>query len=335
MTVTSSLRSYAVDRVGLDTVREALEGTWIVTDENVARLYEPLVAAGRSCHVVPSGEKSKSIERFQDCHSWLARTGAQRNSTLVALGGGVVGDLAGFVAATYMRGISLLMVPTSLLAMVDSSVGGKVAVNIPEGKNLVGAFYPPTRVLLADEFLRTLPPRERLCGMAEVWKTAAILDSQLFADLEKANISLSDAVMKCVGHKAAVVQEDEHETTGRRAVLNFGHTVGHAVEACTGYGSMTHGEAVSIGMVFESILGEQLGVTEPGTSDRIRSALESQGLPTGLCKGAEPASLLPWMRRDKKATDSGLAFSLLTHIGECKLVGSVPEEDVLRALETA
>lgn len=294
----------------------------IVTDANVAAVA-PL-PEGVPVLVLPPGEATKSLAHFGDALGWLACSGASRRTTLVALGGGVVGDLAGFVAAAYMRGVPLLQIPTTLLAMVDSSVGGKVGIDLLEGKNLAGAFWPPIEVRLPLDALATLPPRQRTNGMAEVLKYGFIMDAPLLeAPLD---------IMRCVAHKARIVEEDEHETTGRRAILNFGHTVGHAIERLTGYGPVLHGEAIAVGMVVEATLGERLGVTAPGTAERVRAVLAAHGLPTAHETTRDADAMLAAMRGDKKAVGGRLAFSLLTHVGECKLVSDVPEDDVRRVL---
>ena len=293
----------------------------ILTDANVAALA-PL--PDLPTLVLPPGEATKSLERFGEALGWLARSGASRRTTIVALGGGVVGDLAGFVAAAYMRGVPLVGIPTTLLAMVDSSVGGKVAIDLPEGKNLAGAFWPPVEVRLPLDALETLPPRQRANGMAEVLKYGFIMDAPLLdAPLD---------VMRCVALKARVVEEDERETTGRRAILNFGHTVGHAIERLTGYGPVLHGEAIAVGMAVEADLGERLGASAPGTAAEVRRVLAAHGLPTRHEAVHEVEPMLAAMRGDKKAVGGNLAFSLLTGIGECKLVSNVPERDVRRAL---
>jgi 3-dehydroquinate synthase len=250
----------------------------------------------------------------------------------VALGGGVVGDLAGFVAATYMRGVPLVQIPTSLLAQVDSSVGGKVGIDLPEGKNMVGAFYPPERVSICTETLDTLSQREFDNGMAEVWKAGFILDRSLVDRLVAKSLTRDEMVQRCIEIKRQVVEADEFETNGERAKLNFGHTVGHAVEKLTGYGPVLHGEAISIGMVIEARLGEAIGLSEPGTHDAVEECLGSQGLPTTSLVLRNIDMLIETMRRDKKASGGRLAFSLLTHIGGCKLVEDVPESDVRKVL---
>ena len=325
MIVRHSGGEYPVIETTLLQVLAALpEDARVITDANVVNVAPP---SDRPTLVLPAGEATKSLERFAEALAWLAKTGASRQTTVVALGGGVVGDLAGFVAAAYMRGVPLLQIPTTLLAMVDSSVGGKVAVDLPEGKNLAGAFWPPTEVRLPLDALDTLPPRQRTNGMAEVLKYGFIMDAPLL------NEPLD--VMRCVRLKAQVVEEDEYETTGRRAILNFGHTVGHAIERLTGYGPVLHGEAISIGMAVEADLGERLGVTAPGTSERVCETLRSHGLPTAHETTRETEAMLSAMRGDKKAVGGRLAFSLLTRIGECKLVTDVPEDDVRRVLEAS
>jgi 3-dehydroquinate synthase len=254
----------------------------------------------------------------------------------VAFGGGVVGDLAGFLAATYLRGVPFIQVPTTLLAQVDSSVGGKVGIDLPEGKNLVGAFYPPTSVQIPLECLHTLPERELRNGSAEVLKYGLIQDAALWHELEEplgvGTPRLETVVRRCIELKAEVVAEDELETTGRRAILNFGHTIGHALEHRYEYGTLLHGEAISVGMVAEARLGELLGMTPAGTAVAIAKRFEAWGLPTTDPALQEPDSLIDAMRGDKKAQDGRLAFSLLEGIGACKLVEQVDEQVVRRAL---
>jgi 3-dehydroquinate synthase len=263
----------------------------------------------------------------------MAQAGCGRNTTLVAIGGGVIGDLGGFVAASYMRGIPYLQVPTTLLSQVDSSVGGKVGVDLPEGKNLVGAFYPPTAVAIPEDVLSHLPERQFANGMAEVLKYGFILDADFSDVLNGDDLDVPAIVRHCIRLKADVVQADEFERLGIRAKLNFGHTVGHALEQVLRYEHLLHGEAISIGMVAEALLGEQLGVTEPGTTDEVRTRLAKHGLPVEW-KGLQESDLLiDAMGRDKKAVDGELAFSLLTKIGECKLVEKVPRSAVRTALQ--
>ncbi len=332
--VRHSQGEYTVEVTDLRTVLSGLgEDDCIVTDDHV-RAATNLESA---CFSIKPGEASKSLPVYGEVLEWLA-TRAHRSSRIVALGGGVVGDLAGFAAATFMRGVRLLQVPTSLLAMVDSSVGGKVGIDLPEGKNLAGAFWPPEQVLVPIDALGTLPERHFINGSAEVWKYGAILDPGLFERLSSKPLRVTDPdlaqiVMRCIELKKGVVEQDERETTGARAVLNFGHTVGHAIEQAMDYRDILHGEAISIGMVAESILGEQLNVTDKQTTERIRSGLRAQGLPTTLPEGLDRRGLLEPMRRDKKADRNGLAFSLVSEIGTCKLRRGVAESDVVSALE--
>jgi 3-dehydroquinate synthase len=302
----------------------------IVTDANlstVAPLPEHIPTL-----ILPAGEATKSLEAFGRTLGWLAQNRASRRTTVVALGGGVIGDLAGFVAAAYMRGVPCLQIPTTLLAMVDSSVGGKVAVDLPEGKNLAGAFWPPSEVRLPFDALDTLPERQRVNGMAEVLKYGFIMDVPL---LERPLEDVRATVLRCVALKAQVVEEDEHETNGRRAILNFGHTVGHAIERLTGYGPILHGEAIAVGMTVEAVLGERLGITAPGTAETVRQTLHRHGLPTEHPIVRETEPMLSAMRGDKKAVGGRLAFSLLTRVGDCKLVADVPELEVRQVLEAS
>ena len=329
MTVTTSRGSYDVLYTDAEDVLESLGAQdRVFIDENVKALWPDLGLPAERTFCVPSGESSKGFDMYKEAVTWLAQSRMPRNARLFAIGGGVVGDLVGFVAATYMRGVPLVMVPTTLLAMVDSSVGGKVAIDIPEGKNLVGAFWPPSEVLIAVEFLSTLPASELRNGSAEVWKYGFILDQPFLTLLESRPIDpLSDflsIVQRCVGLKAKVVEQDEEEKTGIRAVLNFGHTIGHAIEACLGYSKLSHGEAISVGMVLESRLGETIGTTPSGLADHVRSLLMKQGLPTVLPAGLKPSDIVTYAQRDKKSGADGLGFSLLTALGQCKLVTGVP-----------
>lgn len=333
--------SYEVRLADFERAMAALPaGCFVVTDENVAGLYAERLPASAETVVVPAGEGSKTLGTYERVVGRLLDLGADRGSTVVALGGGVVGDLAGFVAATFMRGVRLIQVPTSLVAMVDSSVGGKVGLDLPSGKNLIGAFYPPDVVLVPVDALETLPRRHLSNGMAEVWKYAYILDRELGERLESfeaipSGEEMAEVVSRCICLKAEVVEQDELDRQGRRAILNFGHTVGHALEVLTGYDSLLHGEAVAIGMVAEAKLGERLGLTPAGLSERLRADLERSGLPTRHELLRQTADVLRAMRRDKKAEAGVLAFSLLTGYGACRLVVGVSESDVEYALMEA
>lgn len=307
---------------------------FVITDSNVAGL----LSAPCPTFAIAPGEASKSFDTYRQCITWLAGSRASRKATVVALGGGVVGDLAGFVAATYMRGVRLLQIPTTLLSQVDSSVGGKVGIDLPEGKNLVGAFQAPTEVRVASSVLRHLPPRQFTNGMAEVLKYGFIMDrpllDRLSADaLTVESPSLPEVIHRCIELKAQVVEADEFETTGFRAILNFGHTVGHAIEKVLGYEDLLHGEAISIGMAVEARLGERLGLAHPGLQEAVESTLRAYDLPTRHLSLRRAEELVAAMRSDKKATGGKLAFSLLSELGRCKLITGVEEAEILATLE--
>ena len=337
--------------------RAALGATWagktcrrvlIVTDENVRSMAAShsasLDEAGISTalvSVIPPGEGSKTLDRAIDLYDELLRIRADRHTAIVALGGGVVGDLAGFVAATYTRGVPLLMVPTTLLAQVDSSVGGKVGVNHPRAKNIIGAFYQPVGVWVDTETLATLPPRELRCGLAEVVKYGVILDAAFFdwlesqaeAIAERAPAAVRHMVAHCCRLKGEVVTRDEREETGLRAVLNFGHTIGHAIEAVAGYGgAFQHGEAVAVGMVAESRLAERIGWVGPEVTARITALLEQFGLPT-KAPGLDHSALCEAMSRDKKNQKGKTRFVLPHGIGRVELTDLPCAADIRAVLE--
>ena len=320
----------------------------IISDGNVAPRYGHV--AKRSLEdagfevvtiTVPAGEPAKSLATAQRCYDRLAAQRLERNSFIVALGGGVVGDLAGFVAATYLRGIPFVQVPTTLLAQVDSSVGGKVGVNLKAGKNLVGAFHQPKLVLCDLDTLATLPAREFCAGLAEVIKYGIIQDPALFRRLERRLPELlehrpkplGDVVARCCQIKAEVVGEDETES-GRRASLNFGHTIGHAIENSVGYGRFLHGEAISIGQLAAAYLSEAvLGL--PGRDvGRIRDLLSAAGLPTRLrLKPGQRHRLFAAMKLDKKASDGEIKFVLAEKIGKVRWGQKVPPGLIEKALD--
>jgi 3-dehydroquinate synthase len=302
----------------------------IVTDRNVRGALD-MCWPSLPTYVLTPGEVSKSLRTYGEAIEWLAAQGLRRNDRLAVIGGGVVGDLGGFVAASYLRGIDYVQVPTSLLAMVDSSIGGKVGIDLAAGKNLAGAFHPPVEVLIPFDALETLPSRHRRNGLAEIWKYAFIADPMLAGRIESEGASQS-VVHRCIEIKQEIVEADEFETTGARATLNFGHTIGHAIEAALGYEELLHGEAISIGMVLESDLGEAIGATQSGVANAVRECLQAAGLPTKL-PDVPVDTLIEFMRRDKKRSTANLAFSLLTRIGECKLVTEVDEAAVRAVLE--
>ncbi|MCS6948849.1 MAG: 3-dehydroquinate synthase [Armatimonadota bacterium] len=318
----------------------------ILTHPQLAQWYgEPIVAslqqAGIPTHLlpVPPGERTKRWEVVGRLLRQMAQRALDRRCVVVALGGGVIGDLAGFVAACYLRGVRYVQIPTTLLAQVDSSVGGKTGVNLPEGKNLVGAFHQPVLVLIDTDTLATLPRRHFRAGLAEVLKYGLIADEALW-HLVRAEASslrqgqserLEEIVYRCCAIKARIVSEDETEQ-GVRAILNFGHTVGHALEAVEGYGRLLHGEAVAIGMVSAALVGEVVGVTPAGTAEEIARSLQALGLPVTLPQGVDFARLLQVMARDKKARDGQVRFVLLERVGQARLPVAVNEEAVIRAL---
>lgn len=307
---------------------------WVV-DKTVNEFWPDI--APDTAFLVEPGEASKNWALTGQILEWLATQNASRKSSLVAFGGGVVGDLGGFAAACYMRGISLIQIPTTLLAMVDSSVGGKTGVDLQNGKNLAGAFWPAEKVLVCPEILQTLPPREWLCGSAEVWKYGAILDAELWETLLSEPMSahcshLEPTIWRCIELKREVVEADEFERNGIRAKLNFGHTIGHAIEWALQYQHFNHGEAISVGMVLESEIGERMGITEQRTAAQIKAGLQLQGLPTELPERLTADDLIPAMRRDKKSSAGRIAMSLLERLGTCKLVEDVPEEEIRRVL---
>jgi 3-dehydroquinate synthase len=322
----------------------------IVTDKNVQSPYaetvcESLTGAGWQTNIVAlePGEPSKNIDVVTGLYSSLVQMQADRKTVVIAVGGGVIGDSAGFLAATYARGIPFVQVPTSLLAMVDSSVGGKVGVNLPQAKNLVGAFYQPLGVFIDTATLKTLPKREYVSGLAEVIKYGVILDAGFFEYLEEHLDDLNDRTPGVMKHviarscrlKADVVEQDEFERTGLRAVLNYGHTFAHAFEALAGYGELLHGEAVAIGMVYASRLAEKLGRIGPEVTSRQLEVLQAVGLPTDLPENCQFSSdgLLQKMLLDKKTVAGKLRFILPTQIGHVETVTDVPEQAVREILE--
>ncbi len=324
-------------------VRQRAKGrqALIVTDEHViahaSKVAEALDRVGLRTILVslPAGEEQKSLATASYLYDQLAEMRADRQTLVVAVGGGVIGDLAGFVAATWNRGLPLLMVPTTLLAMVDSSVGGKVGINHPRGKNLIGAFHQPIGVWIGTSFLNTLPDREYRSGLAEVVKYGVILDAEFFGYLEQHATAIRTREAERIGHvvarccrlKADVVQRDEREETGLRAVLNYGHTFAHAFETVGGYGTWLHGEAVAAGMICASRLAERRELIGAEVTERQSRLLRAFALP--IAPERWPVDeLLETMRRDKKAVAGRLRFVLTRRIGEVALFEDVPESDV-------
>ncbi len=317
----------------------------IVTNSTVAPLYLEQLQRGLDCetqqvHLLADGEQYKTLSTFAEIIDTLIEARFHRDACLVALGGGVVGDIGGFAAACYQRGISYVQIPTTLLAQVDSGVGGKTAVNHPQAKNMIGAFYQPDCVIADTDTLSTLPKRQFAAGMAEVIKYGLILDADFFAWLEAhldEVLSLdTDALRVIIGKscelKAAIVAEDERER-GRRALLNLGHTFGHALESIGNYERWLHGEAVSIGMVLAAKTSVALGSLDPAAVERIAALLTRAGLPTEATD-VDPERVLENMQLDKKTTAKGLSLVLLEGIGNGVIVPA-PSVDALRtALDT-
>ena len=299
----------------------------IITDAHLQRQGESLLAAfkrrGLACDLIsfPAGEGSKSRRVRDEIEDGVIRLGAGRDTALVALGGGVVGDLVGFVAATFKRGIPYVQVPTTLIGMVDSSIGGKTGINHPAGKNLIGAFHQPSAVYIDVDYLKTLPDRHYASGLAEVIKCGVIADRALFVSLEghldrilgREPDLMSRVIEACCRIKARVVMEDPRESN-RRRILNYGHTVGHAIETLSGF-RLAHGEAVSIGMVAEARIASRLGMLSAGAVGRIAALCERTGLPTAMPPAFTPAAILQVARHDKKNRQGRIAYALPVRIG--------------------
>jgi len=333
-------------------------GDWrrcaVVTDETVARLHldtlqTSLAEAGLAVDpvVVPAGESSKSFDQLAPLCEALLTRGIERGDAVIALGGGVIGDLAGFAASILRRGVALIQAPTTLLAQVDSSVGGKTGINTPQGKNLIGTFHQPRLVIADTGTLDTLPGRELRAGYAEIVKYGLLGDAGFFAWLEENGLALlrgdtaarAHAIEKSCRMKADIVAEDERET-GQRALLNLGHTFGHALEAWAGYsGDLLHGEAVAIGMGLAFKLSEHLGLCPPGRHERVTAHLRAAGLPVAIADlGAagrglpQPGDLIAHMMQDKKVAGGRLTFILARDIGEAFITRDVAIDDVQRLL---
>jgi shikimate kinase / 3-dehydroquinate synthase len=313
----------------------------IISDTNVAPLYlqramDALAPLGPvKSIVIPAGESGKNLDGVETLYSRLFELGLERRGTILGLGGGVVTDMAGFAAATFMRGVAWVAAPTSLLGMVDAAVGGKTAVNLPQGKNLVGAFYPPSLVLSDLDTLGTLPPVEMRSGMAEVVKTAMVGDSKMFGMIEALQGKLDPAaldtiVRRAIRVKIRVVEEDPFERRGPREALNLGHTVGHAIEAFTNF-EIHHGEAVGLGLIVEAALAERLQVAEGGLADRLTALLGTLGLPT---RHPAPADeILPRIGGDKKRRNGKVRWALPVAPGKVRIGLEVADEDVRQALQ--
>jgi 3-dehydroquinate synthase len=318
----------------------------IITNASVNSLYgkqitQSLEASGLNCDIfeIPDSETSKSLDEARKLYSELAEKNFDRDSCIIGLGGGVVSDLAGFVAATYMRGIGLIHMPTTLLAQVDSAIGGKTGVNIPQGKNLVGAFHQPMLVISDVMTLETLPEQDFRSGCAEIVKYGMAADAEFFSSLEK-NAgkvlqkdwkTLEKTVATCSAIKSRIVEQDERDR-GKRLVLNYGHTLGHALEAATGYGEFRHGEAIAIGMIFAARVSVQSGLMAAKDLGRLCTLVTAFGLPVHIGKDVETGKLLGFMKTDKKRKGGKTRMVLPTRIGEV-VVSDVESAVVLSALE--
>ena len=325
--------------------RHGIEGRlFLIADERVVqrtqnRLAETLVENGHTVfsYLVPSGEESKSLRQAESIYHWLAEHRAERKEVILAFGGGVVGDLAGFVAATYLRGMPYVQIPTTLVAQIDSSIGGKVAVDLPEGKNLVGAFYPSLITCIDIRFLETLSQRDLLAGWAEVVKTALLFDPPLFAEIASRGPSdltpefLMEVVPRCVRWKQKVVAEDPKEQ-GIRALLNYGHTIGHALEAATGYQTYLHGEAVAIGMHGAARIAHHLSMLGQAAFDKQQAVIAQYALPLQYTQ-VGPAAIHDAISLDKKNRQGKVRWILLDDIGTPRIESEVPQTLVRQVIE--
>lgn len=331
----------------------AQRNAFIITDANVAPYGEMLQTflqgkiAGVQSFVLPAGEQTKSFTLFQETLEWLLENGVNRKSFIIALGGGVIGDLAGYCAASVLRGIDFIQIPTTLLAQVDSSVGGKTGINSTQGKNLIGAFYQPKTVVIDLEVLKTLPDREMKAGYAEIAKYGLLGDVRFFDWLEnngkdvlaKNADALAHAIETSCKMKAEIVRQDEREETGLRALLNLGHTFAHALEtACEYDGRLLHGEAVGIGLVQAARLSQSQNMISGEDVSRIKAHLQALGMMTEISDispvvTATPEQLLKLMHKDKKATADGIGFIVLQKLGRARIDKTVAAEQVLNILQ--
>ena len=324
-----------LDRID-EEIQKVFKGNkvFILTDENVNKFYgdrisSKLLEAGYDVRslALPAGEETKSFFTLPEVYNALLDFNLTRSDLIITLGGGVIGDLGGFVASTYLRGVSFVQIPTSLLAQVDSSVGGKVAVDLEKGKNLVGSFYHPKLVLIDPLVLKTLEKRFLIDGMAEVIKYGCIKDNTLFEYLNDTEVievinNIGTIIHRCCDIKRGVVEKDEKDT-GERMLLNFGHTIGHAIEQYYNYSKYTHGEAVAIGMYNISLISEERGITEEGTSKKIKNILEKYNLPYDMDIDIE--NILDTMNLDKKKLGKKLNVILLKKIGESEIYKTTNE----------
>src|SRR6266540_4152664 len=328
----------SVEQIGYLLHERGLQNPIIVTDKNVARIHLEIVIASlqeagyeAKALIIPAGEDHKNLETVNQLWKSFLENGLDRKSTIIALGGGVIGDLAGFAASTFMRGVSWVCIPTTLLAMVDASLGGKTGFDLPEGKNLIGSFYPPKLVLADPQVLRTLPEAEFVSGLAEVVKHGIISDPELFEicarGMDCVKDNLEQIVKRAMAVKIKIIEEDPYEK-GFRAALNLGHTVGHAVELVSKF-QLRHGEAVAIGMVVEAKLAERLMVATKGLSDKIADTLSVLGLPVHIPQNLRREEIIQTMRADKKKIAKAIRFALPAEIGRVELVDVMDLESVL------
>ncbi len=333
--------------LGVELINHGIkEGTkiLIVSNNDVAKYYGEICIESLSKNgfnpkmiLINAGEKEKNINNIVSIHDSAFSNHIERTSIMVALGGGIVGDITGFAAATWLRGISFIQIPTTLLAMVDASIGGKTGVNHPKGKNLIGAFHQPKLVLIDPLTLNSLPDREFKCGMAEVIKYGIIDDKELFLELEKIKYldspskynekQLATILRRSVSSKAKIVAEDEYES-GRRAILNYGHTFGHAIETLCGYGNYLHGEAVGIGMIAAGELAVQLGIWSRDSANRQKALIAKTGLPTYWPK-LNPNDVWDTLQSDKKVRNGKVRFILPKKIGEVDIYDDISKEQVI------
>ena len=317
----------------------------IITDKNVYHHHEKLIKQQFQNYqyniiVCPDGEKAKSFDNLEKIYSDLIKFSCDRSSYLVAFGGGMIGDITGFIAATFMRGIRYINIPTTLLSMVDSSIGGKTGINLPHGKNLVGSIYHPEKIIIDPELLRTLPTREYHSGMAEVIKYGLILDEKLFIKLEnymaelistsENSKCLNDIIMNCIELKIKIVKQDERDS-GIRNILNFGHTIGHALESFLGYDYIRHGEAVAYGMLYASKLSNSYSNLTEEDLDRINNLIRQLKLPE--LNNIKTDQILDFIKNDKKKTAKGLNFILLNNIGSANISQNINYNDIKAVLD--
>ena len=337
-----------LDRVGEQFRKAGINGpVYIISDDNVFPLYGRQVQRSLQraeieahCFIIPAGEESKSWAMADAIYHWLASRRAERRHTVLAVGGGVVGDLAGFVAATYLRGMPFVQAPTSMAAMVDASIGGKTAVNLPEAKNLVGAFYQPQMVLADPHTLTTLGRRELSEGWAEAIKHGFIMDADLVSVFENHASELmglepelsTEVIRRSMAIKAGVVSEDERETLGKRVLLNYGHTIGHAIEATTGYNEWMHGEGVAVGMMGAAELSRRMGMIGSDVVKRQEELLEQFNLPL-RAEGLDVEQIFSAMALDKKSTGGAIRWVLLEEVGRATTRRDVPLEQVREVVE--